>query len=752
MGCSPIHYITTPKRMYATIKPGLLHKERRLRHPHRKTIESIITQWDEELSREKDKTNYYLERYLLANIETLMRLPTIREQYEMIIFIPGSSVTSTNTSAGPPRRVGIDPQSTLHKLSTILLEEHEKRVRHDKEHATRAENILYIPVAPVLWPFSITIQDDKAVLNHAQPSIINDINHRLRGKNKEPFGTLTKTLSTTTTHTNYVFSDILLEPAKTRKKLSRDASHFYKTHARITNTKEKRPQRDIPVLTEITAQEFESIRSITQEEVNALRALMATFYANVITMLGITRPEDVIVYSAKGSSTYKVIERATKHLFNKEPRLIGGPSGPHRLHKGTIPQLDMAEPSAIGALFGYIKAVFDHKEQRLTTPLTRRREHHEELPPFKNCHYQPLILCQRQEKCDSKQHPCAYTQFKGLPRETQRLLIEDAHAHNAGIYEGIEALIRILNTEEHEVTTGKGTTSLSRIIKEVQPLPFTDMEEEHTLLRASGFNNKCHLAAYISSNNKTITRNLGIKIPEEERAMAIAGEAIHHIMLLQHRDENGKPVITESNRILESIGQPIITREQYCEKTIITTIHYKGETIKISGHADTTLTAISPEGEKNIMILDIKRNQTPHKKGPLYQVATYAEGLEEYLNYGSRHHYPVIMNRKFIPPHAKKTILHATTHQPPTITIKQITPYTDELIQERNKLAYQRLRITRSMISDKEVFLAYKHHEEQRHTCEGCLTKRLCDELAKRAEDTHNKQYLGDIAGITTEH
>ncbi len=750
MACAQNHFITTPEKIFFCINP----KPYKIELTRKSTkAEKLFEKWEEEIYQGKSNIKSLLKRYALLNQSTLAELPIIAKDYDLIVFTTGASPISINEKTEPQGKFGFDPPSVQNTFTTEWLQEYD--LRNDDIFEKRAEKIMYIPVAPVLWPYTIQCEGETKLitLNKDQIELQNVLSEK-NGNTK--FGSLEKTLFTTISEPNYRFSETPLIWKKTSRNLDRDASFFLKNMQRIKKEKIEEYLENIHSITSLPLEDFEAIRKISQDEVQAINIAMASYYTEVIKQLGITNPGDLRVFSSKEGSAFKIISAASKKLFGTHSvNLIGGEHGPFLIKKGEAIKYDILNKSARTAFFGHIKSYFDNKEG-ITTSVPKKTITipEEQLSEYKKCHYFKPILCQKQEKCDSKILSCAYSHFKdNLNLVEQKILEEDSDKYKAGIYEGIEAIISLLNNKEISVQLGNEETLLKHQIAEVRPFPIEDMEFETTLLRASGFNIDCDIAAYLNKNHETIETSTGIILPDKYLLTAHIGTAIHSLILDQYKNGNGEFEKTESNLILEKIGQEVIFRNKYCEKKILTRIKHRDEEIVITGHVDSSLVAIDYEGNTNSMILDVKRSMMP-KKGNFQQATIYAQGLEQNGIIKSKRHYPVIVNRKRIPSHTQIPTNLEGVYQQPIITVRRITPFIDELIHSRNEKAYNRLKNTRAIINNKEFFIIFKQNYENHNYCDKCFesTKYLCDEIEKKALETNNKQYLADIANINTEN
>lgn len=144
-----------------------------------------------------------LELERIYHEELYRRLHSLKGK--VVIFTTGISPDNTPVYLAKPKQLGIDPISDRNRLSSsiqdISKEVYEEWQRREKVFPL--DEFIYIPLAPVLFPYRI---NQEFAVEHAVPAAIDVANEVAREKGKLTFGDTVKTLESRLRYASSKFS------------------------------------------------------------------------------------------------------------------------------------------------------------------------------------------------------------------------------------------------------------------------------------------------------------------------------------------------------------------------------------------------------------------------------------------------------------------------------------------------------------------------------------------------------------------
>ncbi|MBI5871905.1 hypothetical protein HZB88_02365 [archaeon] len=615
------------------------------------------------------RLNGTFEKHIINNalvLEWLEERIKNEGQYYEVIFM--SSVSADN-SQGIPRRIASDPLQDSFLLSTKMLE-----IAADSMEAYR--NVLFVPVAPVIFP--CIVKD--GLLQHAFPKQMDSITQYMESKGKQGFGSLYKGLKTKGNIPNYQFSEHMFDFGK-----ARDGRRKY-----------EKP---------------ESILEIGYA-VHLNLKIMAEAFKLVAEILKL---EQIVIFAMGGSYATDIMEQSAG-LLNIKPDNIGYPnlSAENKFVDGE------ANRSAISALQGYIQSKYMNRT-KLISKASPRKKQKPTIPiiEFLNCPYKPFILCSSQKDCDrrSETDACSLDHIKSLGQKETEELEQHCREQNIGIYEGIEAIIYRLITEDFEVSEPFSTRRKYSWQEEIRgavvvPNELDAGREFKGDIRASSFGSKCYISRIIA--------NMRDEIPVERiNALARIGTTTHEIMLKQYKGGLFLP-----NKLLEKVGMPALIRDRYCERFV----SFMHGDISITGHLDSSLAVYKPE-ETCLAVIDIKHaKRIPNiRKGHRYQLLCYSKGVQKELEHSTA--YLILVNTPFREG-IETNFARFGMFRKQEISIMKVGK--DDLLYK--KLDYE-IEYTNYIIKNINANLLRSLKEDSLKLCMGCLdeTRLCCDWLLNKS-------------------
>ncbi|MFH1915954.1 MAG: PD-(D/E)XK nuclease family protein [Nanoarchaeota archaeon] len=668
---------------------------------------------DEVLAKlDSGRARLFQEKNRLYNAEVLRAFPSLSD-VSQVLFLTGQSPDLTPESQGIPRKYGIDPMADIHVISTRILEQ-------AKVVPDAYASVLFVPVAPVLWPFVVDKDElsKSLVIRHPLQDIALSISEQMIEKGKRGYGRLEKSLEMRSGEVNFQFYPQMFS----------FQDLWYRT------------QRS-PTLFSAVLEKYGSVEEAEKRarlETTYNEKLMINAYMKVVQALDL---EQITHFSLKGSYSLKIMKKVSQ-VLDIPLHIVGGEGGP--LTKGKVTTMGEADQSCLSALDGFLRAEHVHKTgEQLPAPIRKGISRQKGLD-FKNCPYEEHVLCSHQAKCDQFRNPCAMNHYHSL--DPQILIREDAKRNYYGLYEGIEGIIADLLLSDNPMFNLRGMNfSWERERGDISPLilPNRDalLAKEKSLradLRASGLSGRCALSPIISLYNERLQDLMGPLAPEDNDFSKI-GTGIHSFLLDQFMVD-GMPVEFAPNNIWRKLGKPVVFRNEYTEQFApYTHIGSDGKSRIISGHIDCPIVV---DG-KNIGVIDIKRSRRiPYPKWDYrYQLLTYALALREHSGLDPEAFYLILVNRPFEKDIAVRHLQQEGLYRLQQITIMKVDAHDDPLLgllADRIDTVYAEKE--RLLVSN-EYVLQSKHEKTLEGECDAC-GKFLPDQRA----------YCDFIAEYVTEH
>lgn len=579
--------------------------------------------------------------YLKANLESIRGYPTV-------IFTTGVSVNLTDPLAGIPRKLATDPFADSFALTKRFLEKYH-------ENPKAYENILIIPIAPVIWPYTFY----EGRLHHFRKDIVREVSYEITGKDKLGFGALEKGLDTRTSHrANFEFVEEAFDLERRIYQSGRSTSNH------------------------VESLDVDEIRTKIGYEVFFNLLLMENAFGNFLELL---RLQEVNLFAMQSSYATKIMERISRSrriTINK----IGGKEGCMRnISRGISGE---SEPSAINLFNGFLLTNYINRTQNPINVVSRLKPKGETrtLEPL-SCPFYPFFLCpaQFQRKSRNIDDCCSHEYFSSLDQESLSIIREDTRRFHFGI-EGIETII-------HELMSGRDFDVFDPDYvhkswvhetqgKQLRLTPKFDVPEEKDM-RPSGFGRKGPVARFIGIYKD----NFPIQVGKSREA--ISGVMLHEIMFKQKGPY-------KHNKILELLGLSETERQAYCERPIL----YAYDGIKVMGHFDSSFLL-----DEDIVILDAKRSRkTPYPSfGHRYQLLSYALGIKSCLNLNPSNYYLTLINRPFEEELKENPAELEGLHKPQEFSIIKI-PSDSSFIESLNSRIEEQFEEDQRLLQDRAYF------------------------------------------------